>query len=111
MTFLVAQWIHLASLLALEGLGELLEVGEGAPDPVVGGGVGPQEDAHLEVAWPVFGAPHVGRTDPEQLAGREVEAGQEGLRSVLGHPGLYRRSSRVSILPARMSHRMLGRKS
>ena len=48
----------------------------------------PEQDAHLEVAGPVLGAPDVGRTDPEQLAGREVEAGQERLRSVLGNPGL-----------------------
>ena len=88
LTFLVAHWIHRASFLALEGLGELLEVGEGSPDPVVGRSVGAQENTHLQVARPVFGAPHVGCADPEELAGREVEAGKERLRTVLGHPGL-----------------------
>ena len=48
----------------------------------------PEQDAHLEVARPVLGAPHVGCADPEELAGREVEAGKERLRTVLGHPGL-----------------------
>ena len=69
-------------------MGELLEIGEGAPDPVVSRGVGPQENTHLEVARPMLGTPHVGSTDPEELAGGEVEAGQEGLRTMLSHPGL-----------------------
>ena len=88
LTFLVGHWIHLASFLALEGLGELLEVGEGAPDPVVGGSVAAEENAHLEVSRPMFGAPHVGCADPKQLAGSEVEAGEERLLTMLSHPGL-----------------------
>ena len=75
LTFLAGLWIHLASFLALEGFGELQEVGEGSPDPVVGRGVGPQENTHLEVARPMLSTPHVGSTDPEELAGGEVEAG------------------------------------
>ena len=50
--------------------------------------MGAQENTHLQVARPVLGAPHVGCADPEELAGGEVEAGQEGLRAVLRHPGL-----------------------
>lgn len=88
LTFLVGQWIHLASLPALESLRELLQVGEGAPDPVVGGSVAAEENAHLEVSRPMFGAPHVGCADPEQLAGSEVEAGEERLLTMLSHPGL-----------------------
>ena len=68
LTFLVGQWIHLASLPALESLRELLQVGEGAPDPVVGGSVAAEENAHLEVSRPMFGAPHVGCADPEHLS-------------------------------------------
>ena len=47
-----------------------------------------EENAHLEVSRPMFGAPHVGCADPKQLAGSEVEAGEERLLTMLSHPGL-----------------------
>ena len=78
--------VHGRSERAVEVLRELVHVGERTLDPEHVGGVDTGQHAQLKGLGPVLGAPHVGRTHPEQLLLGIVQARKERLHTVARHP-------------------------
>ena len=50
--------------------------------------VNPGEEPEVESLGPILSAPHVGRAQPEELSLAVGEAGQPGLHTMSGLPGL-----------------------
>lgn len=65
--FAFVDGVHRWSGGTFEVLGEFLHVGEGADDTEASGRVESGRDAQLDRFVPVYRAPGVGRTQPEQL--------------------------------------------